>query len=82
MISLTNNLEEQKSDNKNDKIMSRKEVMEYVGISPTTLYRWCEDGILRYSKVSPKGRKKLFRKVDVDNMIDNYSSDNISSSTT
>ena len=82
MISLTENLDKEKSETIDDKIMSRKEVMEYVGISPTTLYRWCEDGILRYSKVSPKGRKKLFRKVDVDNMIDNYSSDNISSSTT
>jgi len=72
MISLTNNIEEPKSDIKNDKIMSRKEVIEYMGISPSTLYRICDkDKILDYSRIN---RRKLFYKRNVDKLMEKYSS--------
>ena len=77
MISLTNNLEEPKSDNKNDKIMSRKDVIEYMGISPSTLYRLCDkDKILDYSRIN---RRKLFYKSNVDKLMERYSSSNFTS---
>jgi predicted DNA-binding transcriptional regulator AlpA len=75
MISLTNNIEEPKSDIKNDKIMSRKEVIEYMGISPSTLYRICDkDKILDYSRIN---RRKLFYKRNVDKLMERYSSSNL-----
>jgi len=75
MISLTNNIEEPKSDIKNDKIMSRKEVIEYMGISPSTLYRLCDkDKILDYSRIN---RRKLFYKRNVDKLMERYSSSNL-----
>jgi len=75
MISLTNNIEEPKSDIKNDKIMSRKEVIEYMGISPSTLYRICDKGkILDYSRIN---RRKLFYKRNVDKLMERYSSSNL-----
>ena len=77
MISLTKNLEEPKSDNMNDKIMSRKEVMDYMGISPSTLYRICDkDKILDYSRIN---RRKLFYKSNVDKLMERYSSSNLTS---
>jgi len=77
MISLTKNLEEPKSDNMNDKIMSRKEVIEYMGISPSTLYRICDkDKILDYSRIN---RRKLFYKSNVDKLMERYSSSNLTS---
>jgi len=77
MISITNNLEEPKSDIKNDKIMSRKEVIEYMGISPSTLYRLCDkDKILDYSRIN---RRKLFYKRNVDKLMERYSSSNLTS---
>ena len=77
MISLTNNLEEQKSDNMNDKIMSRKEVIDYLGISPSTLYRICnKDKILEFSRIN---RRKLFYKSNVDKLMERYSSSNLTS---
>lgn len=75
MISILKNLEEPKSDNKNDKIMSRKEVMDYMGISPSTLYRLCDkDKILDYSRIN---RRKLFYKRNVDKLMERYSSSNL-----
>ena len=75
MISILKNLEEPKSDNKNDKIMSRKEVMDYMGISPSTLYRLCDkDKILDYSRIN---RPKLFYKRNVDKLMERYSSSNL-----
>ena len=77
MISILKNLEEPKSDNKNDKIMSRKEAMDYMGISPSTLYRLCDkDKILDYSRIN---RRKLFYKRNVDKLMEKYSSSNITS---
>jgi hypothetical protein len=77
MISITNNLEEPKSDNKNDKIMSRKEVIDYMGISPSTLYRICDkDKILDYSRIN---RRKLFYKRNIDKLMERYSSSNLTS---
>ena len=76
MISITKNIktEKQDSDNTNEKILNRKEVMEYLGISPSTLYRWCEDNLLTYTKVR---RRKLFYKSNVDKLMEEYSSSNL-----
>ena len=77
MISLTKKLVEQKTYNMNDKIMSRKEVIEYLGISPSTLYRLCDkDKILDYSRIN---RRKLFYKSNVDKLMERYSSSNLTS---
>ncbi len=78
MISITGNLEQGKNI-ENDEVMSRDDVIDYLKISPSTLYRWCEDGLIRYSRIR---RKKLFRKVDVNNMLEIHSSENISPTTT
>lgn len=42
-------------------VMSREEVLEYLGISVATLYRWILSG-LKYSKI---GRRVFFTKDDV-----------------
>ena len=77
MISLTKKLVEQKTDNMNDKIMSRKEVIDYLGISSSTLYRLCDkDKILDYSRIN---RRKLFYKSNVDKLMERYSSSNLTS---
>ena len=77
MISITKNIktEKQDSDNSNEKILNRKEVMEYLGISPSTLYRWCEDNLLTYTKVR---RRKLFYKSNVDKLFGGFNDFDIS----
>ncbi len=75
MISITKNLLKDKSVESKDKIMSRKEVIDYLGISPSTLYRLCDkDKILDYSRIN---RRKLFYKSNVDDLMERYSSKNL-----
>jgi len=77
MISITKNLVNDKLVESTDKIMSRKEVIDYLGISPSTLYRICnKDKILEYSRIN---RRKLFYKSNVDKLMERYSSSNITS---
>lgn len=69
------NLVNDKSVESTDKIMSRKEVIDYLGISPSTLYRLCDkDKILDYSRIN---RRKLFYKSNVDDLMERYSSKNL-----
>jgi len=75
MISIMKNLVNDKSVESTDKIMSRKEVIDYLGISPSTLYRLCDkDKILDYSRIN---RRKLFYKSNVDDLMERYSSKNL-----
>jgi predicted DNA-binding transcriptional regulator AlpA len=75
MFSITKNLVNDKSVESTDKIMSRKEVIDYLGISPSTLYRICDkDKILDYSRIN---RRKLFYKSNVDDLMERYSSKNL-----
>ncbi len=46
--------------------LTRREVMERLGVSETTLVRWDNSGYLRPVKV---GRKVLYRPQDVDNLM-------------
>ena len=75
MISITKNLVNDKLVESTDKIMSRKEVIDYLGISPSTLYRICnKDKILEFSRIN---RRKLFYKSNVDKLMERYSSSNL-----
>lgn len=77
MFSITKNIVNDKSVESTDKIMSRKEVIDYLGISPSTLYRLCDkDKILDYSRIN---RRKLFYKSNVDDLMERYSSKNLTS---
>tara|TARA_Y100000310_G_scaffold163207_1_gene163064 strand:- start:247 stop:489 length:243 start_codon:yes stop_codon:yes gene_type:complete len=79
MISLTEKLDKEKLETIDDKIMSRKDVLKYLDISSSTLYRLCKDKSIKYSKIY---RLKKFWKSDVDKLMEINSSDNISSSST
>ena len=77
MISLTEILDKEKSETIDDKIMSRKDVLKYLDISSSTLYRLCKDKSIKFSKIY---RLKKFWKSDVDKLMEINSSDNLSSS--
>ena len=77
MISLTESLDKEKSETIDDKIMSRKDVLKYLDISSSTLYRLCKDKSIKFSKIY---RLKKFWKSDVDKLMEINSSDNLSSS--
>ena len=49
-----------------DQWLSLKDVCAYTGLSPSTIYRSTQKGIL---KVSKKTGKNLFRKIWVDNFL-------------
>lgn len=48
--------------NENDELLTRKDVMEYLGIKGTTLWSWAKMGILTPIKIK---RKCLYRKSDI-----------------
>ena len=49
-----------------DQWLSLKDVCAYTGLSPSSIYRSTQSGIL---KVSKKTGKNLFRKIWVDNFL-------------
>ena len=53
-------------DNIKDQWLTLKDVCAYTGLSPSTIYRSTQKGIL---KVSKKTGKNLFRKIWVDNFL-------------
>ena len=55
------------------KLMSRKDVMDYFGISKSTLYRWSmKEDKLPFIQIN---RMKFFKKDDINNLMEeNYSS--------
>ena len=75
MISLTESLDKEKSETIDDKIMSRKDVLKYLDISSSTLYRLCKDKSIKFSKIY---RLKKFSKSDVDKLMESNSSENLS----
>jgi excisionase family DNA binding protein len=75
MISLTESLDKEKSETIDDKIMSRKDVLKYLDISSSTLYRLCKDKSIKFSKIY---RLKKFWKSDVDKLMESNSSENLS----
>ena len=75
MISLTEILDKEKSETIDDKIMSRKDVLKYLDISSSTLYRLCKDKSIKFSKIY---RLKKFSKSDVDKLMESNSSENLS----
>ena len=58
------------------KLMSRNDVMNYFGISKSTLWRWTnvEERLKSFSI----GRRKWYKQSDVDNLIEENYSPNLS----
>ena len=57
------------------KLMSRKDVMDYFGISKSTLYRWSmKEDKLPFIQIN---RRKFFKKDDINNLIEEYYSSNL-----
>ena len=54
-------------ENRNDKseLLSKKEVMDLLGVSSTTLWNWCREKYLIPVKI---GRKICYRKIDIEKL--------------
>lgn len=58
--------------------MTSREVAEKFGVTVTTIYNWCNKGILKPKQITPTGRK-IFDEKDVQKLIDSGRSDFYSS---
>lgn len=47
-----------------------KEACEYLKVSKSTLYLWCDKGILRYYEFKDVGRGRRFKKEDLDALLE------------
>jgi len=70
MISIKKNLEKTETKKQSlPKLLFRKDVMEYFGISKSTLHRWVNvEGKLKSFKV---GRRRMFKVDDVNGLLEN-----------
>tara|TARA_R110000744_G_scaffold33645_7_gene78977 strand:+ start:1458 stop:1679 length:222 start_codon:yes stop_codon:yes gene_type:complete len=70
MISITKNIEKNEPKKSSlPKLLFRKDVMEYFGISKSTLHRWVNvEGKLKSFKV---GRRRMFKVDDVNGLLEN-----------
>mgnify|MGYP001232605903 FL=1 len=65
-----------KSENKQpSKVMNRDQVIDFFGISKSTLYRWSNvENKLPYIKIN---RRKFFKREDIENLMESNYSTNI-----
>ncbi len=47
--------------------MSTREAAEYLRVARSTLYRWCDEGRLRYFQTAPRAARR-FRREDLDDV--------------
>ncbi len=59
---IVSELKTEKQPEQEDELMTRQQVMEYLGIKPTTLFIWGKKGILVPRKI---GRKRYYSKLDI-----------------
>ena len=55
--------------NLTDKLLSRKEVCKFVGVSQQTIWRWVKDG--RFPKPLKTVRRVVWKEADLQAWIDN-----------
>ena len=73
LIHLPNLTDEDKSKKE---LMTRKDVLDYLSISKSTLYRWTMiENKLPFIKIN---RRKFYKSSDVDNLIEKNYSTNLS----
>ena len=45
-----------------------KEAAEYLKVTPATIYRWCDDGVLPYHELKTGGGRR-FKREDLDALL-------------